>query len=259
MSDQKGDFLALKSGERPIAKSAYRSIIASVISRYKFAATFAEGKSVLDVGCGTGLGLTFLTKSAKYVVAIDYSEETIAHARQTNHAPNLTYEVMDCKDLKFNSEKFDLVTSFNLIEHIYEQEKFIQEVKRVLKSDGIFICSTPNTEVFNPGGQYYHFHVHEFTLQEFKELLERYFKVVEMFGQLYNSAEVNILFHPLNRYLYRIKELCGPLKTVFPLMRVIFVYLLFREKPSDITDKDCPIVLENPKESPTLVAVARDI
>ena len=233
---KKRNFLALKSGERPLVKSAYRSIIASVIARYKFASDFAKGKAVLDIGCGSGIGLNFLAESADIVVGTDYSEETVEYARKTNDSANLTFEVMDCKDLKFDDGEFDLVTSFNLIEHIHDQEKFIQEVKRVLKPNGIFICSTPNTNIFNPGGQYYHFHVHEFTLFELKTLLEKYFNKVQIFGQLYNSAEARILFHPLNRYLYRIKELSGPLKQFFPLMRVIFVYLFSREKPSDITE-----------------------
>ena len=255
---KKRNFLALKSGERPLVKSAYRSIIASVIARYKFASDFAKGKTVLDIGCGTGIGLDFLAESAEVVVGTDYSEETVEYARKGNDNVNLTFEVMDCKDLKFDDGKFDLVTSFNLIEHIHGQEKFIQEVKRVLKPNGIFICSTPNTKVFNPGGQYYHFHVHEFTFSELKTLLEKYFNEVKIFGQLYNSAEASILFHPLNRYLYRLKELSGPLKSLFPLMRVIIVYLFSREKPSDITENNCPIISEKPEAAPTLVAVVRN-
>lgn len=255
---KKGDFLALKSGERPLVKTAYRSILSSVIARYKFASDFATGKNVLDIGCGTGIGLQFLAESAHMVVGVDYSEETIAYARKNNDKGNLSFKVMDCRNLKFDDGKFDLVTSFNLIEHIHGQEDFVQEVKRVLKPDGIFICSTPNTKVFNPGGQYYHFHVHEFTLSEIKLLIEKYFKKVRIFGQAYKSAEANILFHPLNKYLYRLKELSGPLKAVFPLIRIIVIYLIFGEKPSDVTEENCPITPDKPESAPTLVVVARN-
>jgi len=255
---KKRNFLALKSGERPLVKSAYRSIIASVIARYKFASDLAKGKTVLDIGCGTGIGLDLLAESADVVVGTDYSEETVEYARENNYKANLTFKVMDCRDLKFNDGEFDLVTSFNLIEHIHGQEKFIQEVKRVLKPNGIFICSTPNTNIFNPGGQYYHFHVHEFTLSELKTLLEKYFNEVQIFGQLYNSTEASILFHPLNRYLYRLKELSGPLKCLFPLMRVIIIYLFSGEKPSDITENNCPVISEKPEAAPTLVGVVRN-
>jgi len=165
---------------------------------------------------------------------------------------------MDCKDLKFDDGEFDLVTSFNLIKHIHEQETLIREVKRVLKPNGTFICSTPNTNVFNPGGQYYHFHVHEFTLPELKTLLKKYFNEVKILGQLYNAAEATILFHPLNKYIYRLKELSGPLKCLFPLMRIIIVYLVSREKPSDITENNCSIISEKPEAAPTLVGVVRN-
>lgn len=254
----KRNSLALKSGERPLAKSAYRSIIASVMARYKFASDFAEGKTVLDIGCGSGIGLNFLAGPADVVIGIDYSAETIEYARRNNNEANLIFKVMDCKDLRFDDGEFDLVTSFNLIEHIHGQEKLIQEVKRVLKANGIFICSTPNTKVFNPRGKYNDFHVHEFTLSELKILLEKYFNEVKIFGQLYNSAEANILFHPLNKYLTRLKELSGPLKSLFPLMRVIIVYLFSRERPSDITEDNCPVIAEKPEAAPTLVAVVRN-
>ncbi len=255
---KKRNLLGLKSGERPLVKSAYRSIIASVIARYKFASDFAKGKTVLDIGCGSGIGLGFLAESADVVVGTDYSEETVEYARKDNHNANLTFTVMDCKDLKFDDGEFDLVTSFNLIEHIHEQDKLIQEVKRVLKPNGIFICSTPNTTVFNPRGKYNDFHVHEFTLSELKTLFEKYFNEVKIFGQLYNSAEASILFHPLNKYLHRLKELSGPLKCLFPLMRVIIVYLFSGEKPSDITENNCPVISEKPEAAPTLVAVVRN-
>ena len=68
---------ALKSGERPLIESSSKSVIASTISRYKFASNFAKGKTVLDIGCGTGIGLDFLAESADVVIGIDYSEESI--------------------------------------------------------------------------------------------------------------------------------------------------------------------------------------
>ncbi|MFX0201997.1 MAG: class I SAM-dependent methyltransferase [Candidatus Hodarchaeota archaeon] len=250
--------LELESGERPLIENSSKSIIASTISRYKFASNFMKVKTVLDIGCGTGVGLDFLAKSADMVIGIDYSEESINYAIKNNNKNNLMFRVMDCRNLKFNDGEFDLVTSFELIEHIYEHEQFYQEVKRVLKPNGIFICSTPNTKVFSPKGKYLDFHVHEFTLSEFKTALEKYFNDVTIFGQFYNSAEAKIFLHPVNKYIYRLKQLSGPLKFFFPLIRSLIVYIFSAEKPSEVTENNFPIIPQNPETAPTLIGVARN-
>jgi len=59
------------------------------------------------------------------VTGVDYSEESINYAMENKNKNNLIFQVMDCKDLKFNDEEFDFVTSFELIEHIYEPATFI--------------------------------------------------------------------------------------------------------------------------------------
>lgn len=249
--------LTLNSGERPLIENSNKSVIASIISRYKFASNFAKGKNVLDIGCGTGIGLDFLAKSADTVMGIDYSEESVNYATKNNNRNNLTFKVMDCRELRFNDEKFSLITSFEVIEHIYEHEKFIQEVKSVLEPNGVFICSTPNTKVFSPRGKYLDFHCHEFTLCEFKSILEKYFNKVEIFGQFYNSTEARIFLHPLNKYIFRLKQLSGPLRFLFPVIRSLIVYMFSTEKPSNITENNFPIILENPEAAPTLIGVAK--
>ncbi len=249
--------LALNSGERPLIESSNKSVIVSIISRYKFASNFAKGKKVLDIGCGTGIGLDLLAESADMVVGIDYSKESINYAMKNNNKKNLTFKVMDCRELRFNDEEFSLITSFEVIEHIYEHEKFIQEVKRVLEPNGVFICSTPNTKVFSPRGKYLDFHCHEYTLCEFKSILEKYFNKVEIFGQFYNSAEARIFLHPLNKYIFRLKQLSGPLRFLFPVIRSLIVYMFSTEKPSNITENNFPIILENPEAAPTLIGVAK--
>lgn len=55
---------------------------------------------------------------------------------------------MDCENLNFIDKSFDIVLALNLMEHLSNPNKFLNEVKRVLKDSGIFIASVPNTSFF---------------------------------------------------------------------------------------------------------------
>jgi SAM-dependent methyltransferase len=76
----------------------------------------------------------------------------------------------------------DAVVSFETIEHIKDQHKFLHECRRVLRPGGLLVCSTPNRAISrwsknNP------FHVHELTLGEFKQLVETLFADVQLYAQ----------------------------------------------------------------------------
>jgi SAM-dependent methyltransferase len=113
--------------------------------RYHFAATLIPGLDVLDVACGAGYGSALLARHARHVVGADISTETIDHARNF-YAPvsNLDFRRADCAALPFPDATFDAVVSFETIEHIEAQVKFLDEVRRVLRPEGLFVLSSPN-------------------------------------------------------------------------------------------------------------------
>lgn len=103
-----------------------------------------SGEKVLDVGCGTG---TFLARVAKtYGVdctGIDVSKESIAKAKQWL-VPCLHFQVADAVKLPFEDESFDYVLSFDVLEHIEDQNKALSEMARVLKRGGWLLIYTIN-------------------------------------------------------------------------------------------------------------------
>jgi|TARA_B100000953_G_scaffold225197_1_gene186755 SAM-dependent methyltransferase len=150
--------------------------------RYLFASQFVKSKTVLDAACGTGYGASMmLDAGAKKVVAIDNSAEAIEYCKKNYKKNNLEFKTEDCEKTNLDNI-FDVVVSFEAIEHLKNQDSFISEVKRVLKNDGIFIVSTPNKETY-PSGNPYHFN--EFTELEFKTFLGKYFSNVTIFYQYY--------------------------------------------------------------------------
>jgi ubiquinone/menaquinone biosynthesis C-methylase UbiE len=90
---------------------------------------------------------------------------------------------MDATDLQFDNDTFDVVISFEVIEHILDYQKYLTEVTRVLRPGGIVILSTPNKLFTSPNNQpVIRGHIKEFSAQEFKDVLSEYFPHVDMYG-----------------------------------------------------------------------------
>ncbi len=154
--------------------------------RYALALELVKGKSVLDLACGEGYGSYMLSKYATAVLGVDLSNEVIAHAKRkyANKTENLRFQQGSASKLSLQDSAFDVVVSYETIEHLYEQSEMLKEIRRVLKPDGILIISSPNKPVYSKNGEYQnHFHVKELDFSEFDRLLKKQFKAVEYFGQ----------------------------------------------------------------------------
>ena len=154
--------------------------------RYALALELVKGKTVLDLACGEGYGSFMLSKHAAAVLGIDLSNEVIFHAQKkyAKKTENLHFQQGSASKLTLQDSAFDVVVSYETIEHLYEQSEMLEEIRRVLKPDGILIISSPNKPVYSKNGDYQnHFHVKELDFREFDQLLKKQFKAVEYFGQ----------------------------------------------------------------------------
>lgn len=184
------------TGERVIPGEVDADLLNEHVARYAFAARYAEGKQVLDAGCGSGYGAAEMAQTAAQVVGIDLSAEAIAYSNAHYAAPNLRFESGSCTALPAPDAAFDLVIAFEVIEHLHDWRTFLAEARRVLSPEGRFIVSTPNKLYYqetrrmegpNP------FHMHEFELEEFRAELEGVFPHVSIFFE--NHSE-SIVFQP---------------------------------------------------------------
>lgn len=164
------------TGERVIPGHVDDDLWSEHLARYAFAARFASGKRVLDLGCGTGYGTAELAKSAASAAGIDVSAEAIAYARE--HYPGIAFSIAPAETTTLSASSFDLITAFELIEHLPDWRPLLAEARRLLAPGGMFLVSTPNREYYgrargdagpNP------FHVHEFDYAEFRCALAEYF------------------------------------------------------------------------------------
>ena len=91
-------------------------------------------ETILDIACGSGFGTHLLsTSSTGQVYGGDLSSEAINLCQKTWNKDNLSYEIMDGTQLKFEDNYFDVVVSFETIEHTTKFNEMIQELKRVVK------------------------------------------------------------------------------------------------------------------------------
>lgn len=177
------------TGERYIpALNSRDELSVEHLHRYHSILPLVRDKAVLDIACGEGYGAALLAKTAKNVVGVDISRECIDHATKTYFAqyPNIRFLEGDVEHIPAADNAFDVVVSFETIEHVSEegQQRFLAEVKRVLKKNGLFIVSTPDKE--NYSDRYAHdnpFHVHELTRTGFVQLIAGYFNNAQLMEQ----------------------------------------------------------------------------
>jgi 2-polyprenyl-3-methyl-5-hydroxy-6-metoxy-1,4-benzoquinol methylase len=155
-------------------------------ARYEFAISYVGGR-VLDVGCGEGYGAAILAKRAQAVVGIDYSPTAIQHARQAYESENLRFMVADVTLPLPDLGQFDVITCFEVIEHIENHDGLLANLARALSPGGWLIMSTPNALVENAfeaiRHEHYEYHVNVLTPSELRSRLRAHFSDVRLYGQ----------------------------------------------------------------------------
>jgi len=164
---------------------------------YDEAAKMARQKSVLDVGCNTGYGTYVLGAQSGEVIGVDVSIQAIAEARRQFSTHGIDFRLIDGTRLPFEGDRFDLIVSFQVIEHIADYDPYLSEIRRVLAPGGMAMFTTPNAHIrLDPGMKPWNrFHVREFSADELAELLQTYFPQVVirgLFGRDYlHAVELN--------------------------------------------------------------------
>lgn len=152
--------------------------------RYLIAQHYVKGLRVLDVASGEGYGSHLLSQSAASVVGVDVSADAVAHAASRYAAANLTYVAASCVQIPEPDASFDVIVSFETIEHIMEHQAFLREVDRLLAPGGLFIISSPNRPEYSDRTGYKNeYHVKELDRTELKALLDPHFPAQQWFAQ----------------------------------------------------------------------------
>jgi len=185
------------TGERVIPGQVDPDLWAEHVSRYAFAARFASGARVLDLGCGAGYGTAELAGCARSALGIDLAPEAVGHASSAYPLANISFVPASVTAVPFRGGSFDLITAFEVIEHLDNWRALLSEGRRLLHPKGVFLVSTPNKEYYtdsrgasgpNP------FHTHEFEFDEFRGVLAEFFPHCTLLLQ--NHLEAFAFYQP---------------------------------------------------------------
>jgi O-antigen biosynthesis protein len=149
--------------------------------RYRWLAPTVSGRDVLDAACGTAYGTDMFKRAgARRAVGVDISHKAIAEASLLLGNAQIELLQADIQSLPFEDASFDVISSFETIEHIKDPGLTLDELRRVLRPNGLLAVSSPNRGIYNAGNP---FHVAEMTPEELRGALESRFRHVAMFSQ----------------------------------------------------------------------------
>lgn len=148
------------------------------LAAYRWAAARAAGRTVLDAGCGEGYGAQLLAEAAARVVGIDRTEP-VATARRRYARANLTFEAVDLAELGALGRRFDLVVSFQVIEHVEDPVGYLRGLAGTVAAGGALVVTTPN-RLLSAGENPYH--LREWTAPELLALARPVLPSARMLG-----------------------------------------------------------------------------
>jgi 2-polyprenyl-3-methyl-5-hydroxy-6-metoxy-1,4-benzoquinol methylase len=160
-------------GERVIPKimgddSASQRIVEISFRHYETAARYVKGKRVLDIACGSGYGSQMLRLAgASSVLGVDVCADTVQYAREHYQISGIEFICADAEQFQ-SSERFDVIVSYETIEHLHYPLRFLENIHKLLVPGGDFLLSMPlgETRHFDP------YHLHAFSQQQVFTLLK---------------------------------------------------------------------------------------
>jgi len=181
------------------------------IATYEYAKNLVKDKKVLDFGCGSGYGTHMLSENAESIVGVDISSEAVDYAKKEYNSSNLSFMTIS----ELENEKFDVITSFQVIEHVPNDHEYTAKLSKLLNPGGILIISTPDKKnrLFKYIQQPWNiFHLKEYTPESLKKLLVKHFKKVEILkigsdsdlvlGEIKRTKKQRIVVLPATLFIY---------------------------------------------------------
>jgi ubiquinone/menaquinone biosynthesis C-methylase UbiE len=163
-----------------------REQLARLYHRYRFALNFVRGKDVLEVACGSGIGLGLLAKHADRIEGGDIDKRNISIAADLYRHDGIKVREMDAHALPYEKNSFDVVLLFEAIYYLEHPEVFVKEAYRILRRQGVLIICTVNRDWgdFHPSPYTYQY----FSVPQLVELLGELFRNIQCYGAFSTKA-----------------------------------------------------------------------
>ena len=150
------------------------------LARHRAAYVYARAQiragRTLDLGSGSGHGTSELGGAGASVVGVD---RVAPDAASRSAGEGTCFARADLRSLPFRDATFDLIISFQVIEHLEDPSNYLDAIAHLLKPDGLALLTTPNLRMSDGVNPY---HVHEYLADELAARLSAYFEEIEMQG-----------------------------------------------------------------------------
>lgn len=178
----------LRRGWVPWVTRDFNPYRAAFFWRYRWVSSHARSLDVLDVPCGMGWG-TSLIRGARSIVGVDLDLASIEEAAR-RYSKHTRFVQGNMESLNFPNDSFDLVTCLEGIEHVSVRTgaRFVSEAARVLRSNGLFLLTSPYCRNGRHSGNPYH--VHEYQPEELRDILSADFSIEETFNRDVSSLTI---------------------------------------------------------------------
>jgi len=169
----------------------------SVIKKYSLITNFKRSGNILDIGCGTGEVLHFFSQKGWQTSGIEPAEKPRLFAQSNYGLRVYTEKNLDL----FEEQSFDVITMWHVLEHVSRLNERIDQVKRLLKNDGILIIALPNSNSWDSGYYKEYWaawdvprHLYHFTQTSIRLLLSKHnLNIHEIVPMKFDSYYVSLL------------------------------------------------------------------
>lgn len=228
--------------------------------RYELARMHVVDRRVLDYGSGEGYGSRLLARASESVVGVDVDPIAVAHAvEKYSGVPNLSFLQLDSHKLPYPEGHFDVITCFEVIEHVPNPEEVLAELDRLLAPDGLLLISTPNKAEYSDKHDYKNeYHIREFYVDEFRRFLRSRFGNIQLLGQRLIFTSVIFEMDQQEASLAILNETAGSGPTFIPSPPV-YVIAACRRKPAGLVTSTVLITDDDALSDEALRSVPRSV
>jgi ubiquinone/menaquinone biosynthesis C-methylase UbiE len=200
-------------------------------NRYYWAGKYCAGKNVVEVACGTGQGLGYLSGIAQSFEAGDYSDSILEIARR-HYGERIPLRQFNAQAIPFKDKSKDVIILFEAIYYLPDAEQFIKECDRVLRPGGRVLIATANKDLydFNPSP----LSTNYYGVVEFESLFSKYGFKTEFFGgtPVDRSSWRQRILRPIKKIIVMVNLMPKTMSGKKILKRIVFGNLV--EMPAEI-------------------------